>query len=222
MRLHALLGLGFLILPLFSYPQTGAVENTVSDIDGNTYKTVTIGAQVWMAENLKVSRYRNGEPIGQVIGKDKWKELTGKGGWCYPNDDSVTGKTFGKLYNWFAVSDPSGICPQGWHVPGDAEWQTLIQYLGGNKVAGGKLKATALWDYPNEGATNSTGFTAVPAGVRYFEGKFFMTGSYVGFWSSTEANRDFVWMYYLESGNSKMTRIFFGKRNALPCRCLKD
>lgn len=223
MRLHILLRLSTLIIPLFSYSQNDiSAERSVRDIDGNYYETVTIGTQVWMAENLKVSRYRNGEPIEQVADKDSWKNLTDRGGWCYPNNDSIQEKTLGKLYNWFAVSDPRGICPQGWHVPSDGEWQALIEYLGGSKAAGGKLKATSLWDYPNEGATNSTSFTAMPAGARYFEGKFFFTGSFTGFWSATEGNRDFVWMYYLESGNTRITRIFFGKRNALSCRCVRD
>ena len=165
--------------------RTGKSFSQVTDYDGNTYKTVKIGKQIWMAENLNVSHYRNGDIIPEVKNPDEWSKLT-TGAWCYYENDSENGKTYGKLYNWFAVNDPRGLAPEGWHIPTDAEWTHLTEYLGGKEIektyqgiyyweiadVGGKLKATTLWKSPNEGATNSSGFTAFPGGYRYDDGDF--------------------------------------------------
>jgi len=190
-------------------------------MDGNVYKTIRIGTQTWMAENLQVTRFRNGDMIAEVADNKEWETLLA-GGWCYYSNDSANGEIHGNLYNWFAVNDARGLCPNGWHMPSDKEWQFLIDFLGGNKIAGGKIKDTNLWNKPNEGATNSSGFTALPAGVRFFKGNFIYLGRYSGFWSSTEGNREFAWLRYLDSGNSKATRLFFGKKNGFSCRCVKD
>jgi uncharacterized protein (TIGR02145 family) len=144
---------------------TDVETNTVTDIDGNIYHTVTIGTQVWMVENLKTTKYRNGDPIPNVTG-NAWAALT-TGAYCWYNNDAATYKaTYGALYNWYAVADSRNIAPTGWHVPTDAEWTTLTTFLGGESVAGGKLKETGTnhWTSPNTGATNETGFTALPGG----------------------------------------------------------
>jgi uncharacterized protein (TIGR02145 family) len=116
-------------------------SGTVTDIDGNVYQTVTLGGQVWMAENLKVTRYRNGDPIPCVNDASAWSGLS-TGAYCHYNNDFNNAAIYGRLYNWYAVSDSRNIAPGGWHVPTDTEWQTLVDLLGGSSVAGGKMKTT--------------------------------------------------------------------------------
>ncbi len=169
-------------------------EAQVTDKDGNTYKTITIGTQVWTAENLNVEHYRNGDVIPQVQNKENWKKLT-TGAWCYYENNSENGKTYGKLYNWFAVSDPRGLAPEGWHIPSEAEWTKLTDFLGGKGVAGGKMKATKLWLSPNTGATNNSGFTGLPGGIRNDFGSFSGIGKYACFWSSSEKNHLHIHLY---------------------------
>ena len=142
------------------------------DVLGPCVPTVTICNQVWMLKNLDVDHYRNGDPIPQVTDETEWRNLT-TGAWCYYENDSANGATYGKLYNWYAVNDPRGLAPEGWHVPSDADWTTLNTCLGGDAVAGGKMKSvgtieagTGLWLAPNTDATNSSGFTGLPAGYR--------------------------------------------------------
>lgn len=148
-------------------------DGTIRDIDGNTYKTVKIGIQLWMKENLNVSHYRNGDPIPEVKNPTEWINLT-TGAWCYYINDSAMGPRYGKLYNWYAVNDPRGLAPTDWHVPSHAEWISLTTYLGGEDVAGGKMKeaGTSHWQSPNAGATNSSGFTALPGGYRLSNGAY--------------------------------------------------
>jgi uncharacterized protein (TIGR02145 family) len=156
--------------------------STVSDIDGNTYKTVKIGSQWWMEENLKTTKNKDNSSIPLVTDAQTWSNLTTPG-YCYYNYDSATYKdTYGALYNWYAATGK--LCPTGWHVPSDAEWTILTYYLGGEIVAGGKLKETGTthWTSPNAGATNETGFTALPGGM--CEGVFWNIGN-IGYWWST-------------------------------------
>jgi len=162
---------------------------TVTDIDGNSYKTVTIGTQVWMAENLKVTHYRNGDAIPNITDSAQWSSLT-TGAYCIYNNSSGNGTIYGKLYNWYAVNDSRNIAPTGWHVSTDADWATLTTALGGDQVAGGKLKETGLnhWQNPNISATNEVGFTAIPGGTRNFNGAFNDIGHYSYWWSFTANN----------------------------------
>jgi uncharacterized protein (TIGR02145 family) len=138
-------------------------DNDVTDIDGNTYKGISIGTQIWTQSNLNVSRYRNGDIIPQVTNYTQWENLT-TGAWCYYANNTANGVVYGKLYNWYAVSDPRGLAPQGWHVPSDAEWRTLTTYLGEDS-AGGKMKSITLWGSFNTGATSSSGFSGFPGGI---------------------------------------------------------
>ncbi len=160
----------------------------VTDIDGNTYQTIKIGNQWWMAENLKVTHYRNGDAIPNVTDYTEWVYLT-SGAYCaYDNDNSHVA-TYGRLYNWYAVSDSRNVAPSGWHVSTFEEWQTLEDYLGGSSVAGGKLKeaGTSHWASPNTGATNESGFSALPSGYRsHVYGHYSAMGFYCDFWTSTE------------------------------------
>ena len=152
----------------------------MTDIDGNEYKTITIGTQTWMAENLRTTKYRNGDPITYIGGFDWGTSLSGA--YCWINNNVAFKVTYGGSYNWFAIADNRNIAPVGWHVPTDTEWATLTDYLGGTNVAGDKLKETGTmhWPTPNSGATNSSGFTALPGGYR--ETIAFMYGDGSGYW----------------------------------------
>lgn len=160
-------------LPPGNYSVTVADQNgcTVSgsitltyQCDGlSIYPQIAIGSQIWMQKNLDVCFYRNGDPIPQITNCDEWFSAT-TGAWCYANFDSANGPVYGKLYNQYAVADPRGLAPAGWHIPNLSEWATLDNYLGGFGVAGGKMKSVSGWNVPNVGATNSSGFTALPAG----------------------------------------------------------
>jgi uncharacterized protein (TIGR02145 family) len=161
---------------------------TVTDIEGNTYKTVIIGTQTWMAENLKTTKYRNGEAIINVTSNTAWSTQT-IGTYCWYSNATSNNVTYGALYNWYAVADSRNIAPKGWHIPSDAEWTTLTTYLGGSTVAGVKIKevGTAHWTAPNEGATNETGFTAVAGGYRDgYDGTFADIKNIWICWSTTE------------------------------------
>jgi uncharacterized protein (TIGR02145 family) len=156
-----------------------------TDADNNNYPVVEIGSQLWMAENLKVKRYRNGDPIPCVTGGTEWENLV-TGAYSDYDNNPGNGKTYGRLYNWFCVTDDRKLCPAGWHLPSVGEWTTLITYLG-NCDAGGKLKetGTAHWRSPNTGATNECGFTALPSGLRVRSGSFYSIGDQESWWSST-------------------------------------
>ncbi len=198
-------------------------EETLKDIDGNVYQTVTIGTQVWMAENLKTTKYNDGSEIPLVTEQSAWYDL-GAPGYCwYNNDESANRNVYGALYNWYAV-DTGKLCPPGWHVPSDEEWTTLTKYLGGETIAGGKIKeaGTIHWPGPNTGATNSSGFNALPAGFRGKTG--FIPASEVAaiFWSSTAFDSDDAWTRYLQPDSIIAGRNNGGKYHGFAIRCLKD
>jgi uncharacterized protein (TIGR02145 family) len=168
---------------------------TVKDIDGNTYNTVQIGTQCWMKENLKVSRYKNGDAIPIVTDNTTWNNLS-TGARCWYDNDSISyEEPYGNLYNWYATSDSRGICPTGWHVPTDAEWTTLTTYLGGESVAGGKMKSvgTTFWNSPNTGATNESSFSALPGSFRSFDGNYSHKSIFAFFWSTTVSGNMYSW-----------------------------
>lgn len=187
--------------------------------------SVTICTQVWMLKNLEVTAYRNGDPIPQVTDQATWAGLT-TGAWCYYSNNSANGPVYGKLYNWYAVNDPRGLAPAGWHVPSDAEWATIETCLGGASVAGGAMKeaGTTHWTTPNTGATNSSGFTGLPGGGRYGSGTFGDVGGLGFWWSSTEASPTDAWSRYLSYGNGSINRngSGSGKKDGFSVRCLKD
>jgi uncharacterized protein (TIGR02145 family) len=172
---------------------------TLTDQDGNIYKTVTIGKQTWMAENLRTTKYRDGTAILNVTDNKAWRNLT-TGAYCnYNNTESAdTIATYGRLYNWYAATDSRNIAPAGWHIPTDAEWTTLTTYLGGNSVAGGKMKETGTmhWTSPNTGATNESGFTCLPSGDNY-DGLFGNFSFSCEYWSSTQYDATDAWSNYL-------------------------
>jgi uncharacterized protein (TIGR02145 family) len=195
--------------------------------------SVSIGTQTWMKYNLDVSTYINGDPIRHAQTDAEWQEAlaNGEGAWAYYNSDPANGAIYGKLYNWFAVNDSRGLAPEGWRVPADADWFILFNYLGGMAVAGGKMKetgtiqaGTGLWNDPNTGATNESGFSGLPGGYRYPGGYFRWIGNYGIWWSSTEdgddTSRAFGWsLYYL---NFDVGRFRYPKNNGFSVRCVKD
>lgn len=191
---------------------------SITDIDGNTYPVVYIGNQIWTKSNLNVSRYRNGDVIPQVTDPTQWNSLT-SGAWCYYNNDPANGLIYGKLYNWYAVNDPRGLAPVGYHIPSTNEWDILKASVGGD---GGKLKeiGTTYWLAPNAGATNSSGFTGLPGG---------RLGAYINeigkWWSTTQSpnNPNFIQtpqLNFNDTGFNTNTVAFrfFG----CSVRCVKD
>jgi len=203
---------------------TGWVSLKTSS-DAAFLPTIVIGTQQWMEKNLDVLTYRNGDIIPQVTDPTTWAALT-TGAWCYYNNDVAKGAIYGKLYNWYAVTDPRGLAPTGWHVPTDVEWTTLETTLGGNALAGGKIKTvgTTLWAPPNTGATNESSFAGLPGGGRYDDGTFepYSFGCY--WWSSTEhiSNQSFAWFSGASYWTSSMTRTYFYKHGGFSVRCLRD
>jgi uncharacterized protein (TIGR02145 family) len=193
---------------------------TVTDIDDNVYQTVTIGTQVWMAENLKVTRYRNGRPISKITDGNTWWNLTTA---AYCENQAAT---YGKLYNWYAVIDSQNIAPEGWHVATDAEWKELVTHLGGTSDAGGKLKeaGTVHWCSSNI-ATNEYLFSALPAGYRYSQGVYDVLGNNANFWASA-GNIDCY--FTLGCANENCDRHYDNdqsigcKRYGLSIRCVRD
>jgi uncharacterized protein (TIGR02145 family) len=176
-----------------------------------------------MVENLKTTRYRNGDPIPNITDNTEWSNLASEACCDYDNDPDNTA-TYGKLYNWHAVNDSRNIAPDGWHVPSDNELITLSEYLGGDLIAGEKLKeaGTEHWTDPNVGATNESGFTALPAGYRSCSGSFTHLGSYSCIWSSSELNDLEAWFRELYGYKSNFTRSEDVKEYGFSVRCIKD
>jgi uncharacterized protein (TIGR02145 family) len=201
---------------------TTATSLNPVDVDGNIYTAVTIGTQVWMKENLKVSKFRNGDPIPTNLSNSAWQN-TKAGAYAIYNDNASNIETYGKLYNWYAVVDSRNLCPLGWHVPSDGEWATLENYLGGASVAGGKLKSTSsLWTSPNTGATNESGFSGLPGGLRNYDGNYYLIGNDGYWWSSPENSSSFAWYQGLSYDNSSSYRYYDQEQSGFSVRCLKD
>ena len=197
----------------------------VTDIDGNVYKTVVIGSQEWMAENLKVTRYRNGDTIPNVT-DTTWLTLQ-TGAYCWYNNDTndtaAYKSIYGALYNWYSIVDGRNIAPEGWHIPTDAEWTALTTFLGGDSIAGGKLKeiGTLHWYNPLAGTTNETGFTARPGGCLSNTDIFINLGDYGYWWTGTADSTSTAWfrgMYY----NNSVFRNNVSKISGFSVRCIKN
>ena len=201
------------------------IYGTVSDTDGNVYKTIQIGSQTWMAENLKTTKYRNSDLIGTTFpaSLDITSQSSPKYQWAYSgNENNVA--TYGRLYTWYAANDNRQICPEGWRLPSDAEWQTLTTYLGGESIAGGKLKETGTnhWQSPNTGAANTSGFTALPSGNRTLNGTFENAGIKGLWWSSTETSLYNAWSRnMLFNYNYAQGYFYDSKANGFSVRCVK-
>jgi uncharacterized protein (TIGR02145 family) len=223
-----------------SAASNSVMPGRVSDVDGNTYIIVAIGTQTWMAENLNTTKYNDGTAIPNVTDGTTWTALT-TGAYSDYNNTPSNSTTYGRLYNWYTVDNNAStkvtsnggknVCPVGWHVPNDAEWHTLILYLDGSAVfdydesliAGGKLKATGTtyWITPNTGATNESGFTAIPGGARG-SGSFINLGYSSHMWSSTEEGENNAFGRGTYYNNTKVTRGNGYKNNGFSVRCIKD
>jgi uncharacterized protein (TIGR02145 family) len=198
-------------------------NSQVIDIDGNVYKIVIIGKQKWMGENLKTTKFNDGTSIQVVTDNNAWGNLKTPGYSWYKNDAVTYKATYGALYNWYAVNTGK-LCPLGWHVPSDDDWTVLTNYLGDISLAGGKLKETGTnhWTSPNTGATNETGFTALPGGSRHVVQQFNYVGRFGNYWSGTTINANYSWFNVLSNDNSTIYRGEGRKRNGHSVRCLQD
>jgi len=218
---------GDTVLMKASFTTKEIFPGTITDIDGNVYQTVKIGNQLWMAENLKVTHYRNGDPIPNVTDNTEWENRK-TGAYCNYDNNINNADIYGKLYNWYAVNDSRNIAPEGWHVPSDAECKTMVKYFGGEDVAGGKLKeaGTTHWKSPNTGATNESGFSGLPGGCRYGSGPYDTydnMGNSAYFWSSPESNSYSAWYRGLRYDHSEVYRNYCSdKRYGFSVRCLRD
>jgi uncharacterized protein (TIGR02145 family) len=205
---------------------------TMMDQEGNQYRTIQIGDQTWMAENLRTTKYRNNEPILNLTDNTQWANNT-TGAYCSYNNNTANDCPYGKLYNWYAVNNANQLCPTGWHVPADAEWNILIANLDPSykpteigvqsDIASGKMKSTGTqyWLSPNTGATNSSGFSALPGGFRTGLGSFSGLEPCF-FWSSTQFNTPNAWSRLLFSDNGNLIREFYNKVDGQSVRCLRD
>jgi uncharacterized protein (TIGR02145 family) len=204
----------------------GIVTNPGAGVNfnGYTYTSIVLGnGQEWMAENLRTTSYANGDPIQNVTDGTQWSNLT-TGAWAHYNNDNQYENPYGKLYNWYTVADPRNVCPTGWHVPTDAEYTLLTDYLGGGAAAGGKMKSTGTqyWLSPNTDATNESGFSGLPGGYRDSNGTFGGVGDYGYWWSSAEDATDGAWNRDLEYGDGDVGRNNVNKVVGFSVRCLRD
>lgn len=195
---------------------------TVTDMDGNVYHTVSIGTQCWMKENLRTSKYNNGISISTNYDNTAWKTTISGVYAIYYNDESYN-SIYGKLYNWNAVHT-GALAPEGWHVPDTTEWNTLINFLGGDSVSGDKMKKNDLWlPYIGISNTNSSGFSALPGGIRVDSTGFYediVRRAY--FWSSTELGRDSAYFRLLNYNSSDASSVSSNKHIGISVRCIKD
>jgi uncharacterized protein (TIGR02145 family) len=215
------------------FAQQGKPGPNITDAEGNSYKTVTIGTQQWMAENLKVSKYSDGTTIPNITDNTQWENCfyNSKGAWSYYKNDAANNAKYGKLYNWYATSPTSNgnknVCPTGWHVPTDAEWTILTDYLGGESVAGSKMKevGTSNWNSPNTDATNTSLFTGLPGGYRFDHGGYGYIGENGNWWSSTKSNISdgYAWSRSLSryAGDADSYNNYY-LRFGFSVRCLRD
>lgn len=210
--------LTFLNTILFLFSTIAQSQITASD--GKTYKAVKIGNQTWMAENLNVSTYRNGDTIPQVQDPKAWSTLT-TGAWCYYGGKAESGDKYGKLYNWYAINDPRGLAPQGWHIPTDAEWTTLTTFLGGKTESSGKIKSARGWSQSGNG-NNESGFNALPGGTRSINEAFSFVGDYGYWWTSSSFDGSSAWNRFLAYNNNYIGRSTGWKQFGNSVRCIKD
>lgn len=195
----------------------------ITDIDGNVYHTIIIGEQVWISKNLRTTRFNDGTNIPNVLHGTEWSGMSTPAYCWFNNDDSLYRITYGGLYNWYAVNTGK-LCPEGWRVPDESDWIRLTDQLKGESAAGGKLKETGtlFWNSPNTAATNETGFTALPGGLRLPKGKFDYLGKYCIWWSSSSNNNHNAWCRLLNYENSLVYRFDDDKRTGLSIRCVRD
>jgi uncharacterized protein (TIGR02145 family) len=197
--------------------------DTLIDQDGIKYPTIVILGKRWMASNLRTSKYRDGSAITNAKTNPEWTSQAG-GAWCNYDNLALNDKTYGKLYNWFTVTSPKELCPTGWKVPSDADWDNLISYLGDVNKAGLKMRTTgtSLWNSPNEGATNSSGFSGVPGGSRSDFGSFGFKGAGAFFWTSSEFDATYSRFRSLNGDLPTVTDGYDRKKIGMSVRCMEE
>lgn len=220
------------------FPQCGkddeVSDDIVIDVEGNTYQTIIIGANKWMKENLRTTKFRDGSVIPLVEGTEAWISTT-TSAFCWPENNSNNKNLLGALYNGFAFTDARGLCPSGWHVATDQDWFDLEMTLGMDQASlntegdrgeqenvGGKLKSLQHWDSPNEGASNSSGFSALGTGYRRPPGEFDWFRQWTGFYTSTTSGSGKLWMRYLGYNMKAIAREKRPYTYAYSCRCVED
>lgn len=204
-----------------SDPKTDEKRTQDNNVVKADVESVKIGDQVWMMRNLNTATYRNGDPIEEVKEDSLW-QTTSKGAWCFYDNDPENEEIYGRLYNWYAINDERGICPQGWRVPSEQDWEDLISYLGTEDSAGGFLKDTLYWEGKNAGANNETGFSAVPSGYRLTDGSFLNKGIIATYWTSEKGNGNNAWDRFLISKTPFVGRSQYAYENGFSCRCIKE
>lgn len=212
--------------------QAISLAQSCADVDGNVYNTVQVGSQLWMAENLRTTRYANGDAIATGLTNLEWGN-TLEGAYAYPSNNEAYNETHGKLYNGYAVQDPRGLCPDGWLIPSDSAWASLevalglpvssafnVGMRGVQQNVGGQLKATTFWDPPNTGATNSTGFSALASGNRDTFGNYPSMNTNGDHWTSTWDSPSFMWGRYVYNFSGGIYRSPSPATIGFSCRCL--
>ncbi len=200
----------------------------LTDADGNTYSTVAIGTQCWMGENLRTRSYSNTEPLTGGLSAAAWGSAA-EGAFASYGDSPANEATYGLLYNFRAVSDARGLCPDGWRVPTEPDWQELVAFLGGGASAGGALKSTGtldagtgLWQFPNTGASNASGFSGLPAGTRFVDGSYQQLGEFAYFWTATEISTVAAWIRVLDRLAADAPAALANKQAGFSVRCVRE
>ena len=195
----------------------------IFSVSNSFAQTVTIGTQVWTTKNLDVAIFRNGDAIPEAKTNEEW-EAAGynkQPAWCYYENNTANGTKYGKLYNWYAVNDPRGLAPAGWHIPTDGEWTVLSTYLSGEDVAGEKMKSSSGWNDGGNG-NNSSGFSGLPGGDRHHDGSFYYVGDIGFWWGASESFGSLAWSRNLYDNYSNLTRFSYSKLDGLSVRCVRD
>ena len=197
------------------------MSDTYKDQDGNTFSSVQIGDQLWMAENLNVVSFLNGDPIHQAMSEEEWEDAGDESRpvWCYYAYDDGNGQKYARLYNWYAVTDSRGLAPEGWHIPSDEEWSRLSDCLGAD--AGAKMKRADAWKI-NDDASNEPGLNVLPGGYCNESGAFRGVGEYACLWSLTESSEKFAYYRFIRHDSDELFRLDYGKGDGFSCRCIKD
>ena len=212
----------FMVFIILFY-HLSSICQTVTDIDNNKYTTIKMGDQIWMSQNLNVTHFKNGDVIPEVINQREWQEawINKKPAWCNPNNINNLTSTYGKLYNWHAVKNSRILAPSGYHIPSDLEWSLLTEYLGGEEIAGFKMKSTSGWANGGNG-DNSSLFNGLPGGYCYNNGNFYNMTENGYWWSSSESNTNLAWSRNLYKYNTKVGRFNDYKKYGFSVRCLRD
>ncbi len=212
-----------------NYPPDNFSHNfgSVTDIEGNVYRTIKIGTQTWMADNLKTTTYLDGSPIAHAEDNTQWMNNTDGAYSWYDNDQETYAEIYGAMYNWYAVNNSAGLCPSGWEVPNESQWETLTRYLDGRNVAGGKMKEIGvapdgLWNDTNEGATNESGFSGIPGGYRSTGGSYYSIGDEGYWWSATSSSEQYAYVRTLRNLHTWLVGFVYYKISGHSVRCIQQ